>query len=140
MTLNHNDTVSESLVQDAARQKLGDYDLVTNPMMHPAEKKESDTGSAMPQKAHGSLGSSHSQRAQQDSKTCSVMQQELQDRGNHYSDLNYNNAKKKIMANLAGMGDAVREAAVKMSKRLPDSMFQKLLEWSRLDKGMYIQM
>ena len=131
MTLNHNDTVSESLVQDAARQKLGDYDLVTNPMMHPAEKKESDTGSAMPQKVHGSLGSSHSQRAQQDSKTCSLMQQEHQD--NHYSDIKYNDAKKKIMAKLAGMGHAVREAAVKMFKRLPRSMFR-----SRLDKGMYI--
>jgi hypothetical protein len=161
MALNHNDTVSESLVQDAARQKLGDYDLVTTPMMHPAEflekeaaeaaaklaiqaagpilgsshsqreKKESETGSAMPQKAHGSLGSSHSQRAQQDSKTCSLMQQEHQD--NHYSDIKYNDAKKKIMAKLAGMGHAVREAAVKMFKRLPRSMFR-----SRLDKGMYI--
>ena len=204
MALNNNDSVSEALLQDATRQELGDYDLVTNPKMHSAEflekeaaeaaaklaiagpilgsshsqreKKESETGSAMPQgnynadlatnlheppaeffekqvsikrqieelehkdKAHGSsLGSSHSQRAQQDSKTCSVMQQEHQD--NYYSDLNYNDAKKKIMAKLAGMGDAVREAAVKMNKRLPGSMSQKLLAtsaWSRLDKGVYI--
>jgi hypothetical protein len=202
MALNHDDTVSESLVQDATRQKLGDYNLVTNLMMHPAEflekeaaeeaaklaiagpilgsshsqreKKESETGSAMPQrnyetdlvtnlhetpaeffdkqaaikrqieelerkdKAHGSLGSSHSQRAQQDNKTSSVMQQEQQD--NHYSDLNYNDAKKKIMAKLAGMGDAVREAAVKMTKRVTGRMFELLATsvWSRLDKGMYI--
>ncbi len=81
----------------------------------------------------------HYQRAQQDSKTCTVMQQEHQD--NHYSDLNYNEAKKKIMAKLAGMGDAVREAAVKMTKRVTGSMFQKLLAtsaWSRPDEGMYI--
>jgi len=203
---NNNGSVSESL-QDATRQKLGDYDLVTNPMMHPAEflekedaeaaaklaiagpilgsshsqreKKESEKGSTVPKgnydadlvtnmhetpaeffekqaaikrqieelerkdKAHGSsIRSSHSQRAPQDSrlKMGSVMQQGHQD--NYHSDLNYNDAKKKIMAKLAGMRDPAREAAVKMTKRLPgSSMSQKLLAtsaWSRLDKGIYI--
>ena len=46
MALNHNDSVSESLLQDTTRQKLGDYDLVTNPMMHPAEFLEKEAAEA----------------------------------------------------------------------------------------------